>query len=37
MRRLLVEALRADGHNVTEAEDGSKLLERIAELFDRDP
>jgi DNA-binding NtrC family response regulator len=37
MRRILVEALRADGHKVSEAKDGSKLLDRIAEVFDRDP
>jgi CheY-like chemotaxis protein len=37
MRRLVVEALREDGHDVTEAADGGQLLTRIAEVFDRDP
>ena len=36
MRRLVVEALRKDGHEVTEAADGGRLLVRLAELFDRD-
>jgi DNA-binding response OmpR family regulator len=34
---MLVEALRRDGHRVVEAHDGSALLDRIAELFDREP
>lgn len=37
MRRLVVEALRKDGHQVTEAIDGGRLLVHIAEAFDRDP
>jgi CheY-like chemotaxis protein len=37
MRRLVVEALRKDGHDVMEAADGGRLLVRIAEAFDRDP
>jgi CheY-like chemotaxis protein len=37
MRRLVVEALRKDGHEVTEAADGGRLLVRLAEVFDRDP
>lgn len=37
MRRLVVEALRKDGHLVTEAADGGRLLVHIAEAFDRDP
>lgn len=37
MRRLVVEALRKDGHEVTEATDGGRLLVRLAEVFDRDP
>jgi CheY-like chemotaxis protein len=37
MRRLVVEALRKDGHQVTEAADGGRLLVHIAEAFDRDP
>jgi two-component system cell cycle response regulator CpdR len=37
MRRLVVEALRKDGHQVTEATDGGRLLVHIAEAFDRDP
>ena len=37
MRRLVVEVLRKDGHEVTEATDGGRLLVRIAEVFDRDP
>jgi len=37
MRRLVVEALRKDGHQVTEAADGGRLLVQIAEAFDRDP
>jgi len=37
MRRLVVEALRKDGHEVQEAADGGRLLVRIAEAFDRDP
>lgn len=37
MRRLVVEALRKDGHHVTEAADGGRLLVHIAEAFDRDP
>ena len=37
MRRLVVEALRKDGHEVLEAADGGRLLVRLAEAFDRDP
>jgi CheY-like chemotaxis protein len=37
MRRLVVEALRKDGHDVTEATDGGRLLVRLAEVFDCDP
>lgn len=37
MRRLVVEALQKDGHDVTEATDGGRLLVRLAEIFDRDP
>jgi CheY-like chemotaxis protein len=37
MRRLVVEALRKDGHDVAEASDGGRLLVRLAELFDGDP
>ncbi|HTQ48741.1 MAG TPA: response regulator [Polyangiaceae bacterium] len=37
MRRLVVEALRKDGHHVTEVSDGGRLLVQIAEAFDRDP
>jgi len=37
MRRLVVEALRKDGHHVTEAADGGRLLVQIAEAFDLDP
>lgn len=37
MRRLVVEALRKDGHMVDEAHDGGRLLDKIAEVFDCDP
>lgn len=37
MRRLVVEALRKDGHEVQEASDGGRLLVRIAEAFESDP
>jgi len=37
MRRLVVEALRKDGHQVTEASDGGRLLARLAEVLRRDP
>jgi two-component system cell cycle response regulator CpdR len=37
MRRLVVEALRSDGHEVVEADDGGRLLTRLAEVFARDP
>jgi len=37
MRRLVVEALRKDGHDVIEASDGGRMLVRLAELFDKDP
>jgi CheY-like chemotaxis protein len=37
MRRLVVEALRKDGHHVEEAPDGGRLLVKLAEAFDRDP
>ncbi len=36
MRRLVVEALQKDGHQVTEAADGGRLLVRLAEEFDHD-
>jgi CheY-like chemotaxis protein len=34
MRRLVVEALRMDGHDVLEAADGAGMLVRIAAAFD---
>jgi len=37
MRRLVVEALRKDGHDVEEVPDGGRLLVLIAEAFHRDP
>ncbi len=37
MRRLVVEALRKDGHSVAEANDGGALLSRLAETSERDP
>jgi CheY-like chemotaxis protein len=37
MRRLVVDALRKDGHQVTEAPDGGHLLARLAEVFRDDP
>lgn len=37
MRTLVVEALRRDGHKVTEAADGGRLLVCLAECFERDP
>jgi len=37
MRRLVVESLRKDGHEVLEAADGGRMLVRLAEVFDRDP
>jgi two-component system cell cycle response regulator CpdR len=37
MRRLVVEALRKDGHDVLEASDGGRLLVRLAEAFNRNP
>jgi CheY-like chemotaxis protein len=37
MRRLVVEALRKDGHHVEEAADGGRLLVKLAEAFQRDP
>jgi two-component system cell cycle response regulator CpdR len=37
MRRLVVEALRRDGHDVTEAPDGGWLFVRLAEAFHHDP
>lgn len=37
MRRLVVEALRKDGHEVTEATDGGWLLVALAEAFRIDP
>lgn len=37
MRRLVVEALHKDGHEVVEAADGGRLLVRLAETFDRNP
>ena len=36
MRRLVVEALRKDGHDVTEATDGGWLFVRVAEAFHHD-
>jgi len=36
MRRLVVEALRKDGHEVHEAADGGRLLVYLAEAFERD-
>ena len=36
MRRLVVEALRRDGHDVTEAPDGGWLFLRLAEAFHHD-
>jgi CheY-like chemotaxis protein len=37
MRRLVVEALRKDGHDVDEVSDGGRLALRIEELFDVEP
>ena len=37
MRRLVVEALRKDGHDVTAVADGGWLFVRLAEAFHRDP
>ena len=37
MRRLVVEALRKAGHEVTEAADGGRLLLNIIQAFNRDP
>jgi CheY-like chemotaxis protein len=37
MRRLVVEALSKDGHEVIEATDGGRMLVRLAEAFERDP
>ncbi len=37
MRRLVVEALRKDGHDVREAEHGGRLIVYLAEAFGRDP
>ena len=37
MLRLVVDALRGDGHEVIEAPDGGRMLVRLAELFDADP
>jgi two-component system response regulator (stage 0 sporulation protein F) len=37
MRRLVVEALRKDGHLVREATDGAGLLEALADAFGQDP
>jgi len=37
MRRLIVEALRKAGHDVTEASDGGRLLMNIVQAFDRNP
>jgi len=36
MRKLVVEALRRDGHEILEASDGQQMLVRLAELFDQD-
>ena len=35
MRRLLVESLSKDGHDVSEAANGGRLLVRLAEAFGR--
>lgn len=37
MRRLVVEALRKDGNDVTEVADGGAMLARLAEAVDDDP
>ncbi len=37
MRRLVIEALRKDGHEVIEAADGGRMLVRLAEFFESDP
>jgi DNA-binding response OmpR family regulator len=37
MRRLVVEALRKDGHEVLEASDGGRMLVKLAEAYDTDP
>jgi DNA-binding response OmpR family regulator len=37
MRRLVVEALRKDAHEVIEAADGGRMLVRLAEFFETDP
>lgn len=37
MRRLVVEALRKDGHDVTAVADGGWLFVRLAEAFHHDP
>jgi two-component system, response regulator, stage 0 sporulation protein F len=37
MRKLVVEALRRDGHVVVEAADGGKLLVQLAEILHQDP
>ncbi len=36
MRKLVVQALRRDGHEILEASDGEQMLQRLAELFDQD-
>lgn len=36
MRKLVVQALRRDGHEILEASDGEQMLLRLAELFDQD-
>ena len=36
MRKLVVQALRRDGHEILEAGDGEQMLQRLAELFDQD-
>jgi CheY-like chemotaxis protein len=36
MRKLVVQALRRDGHEILEASDGAQMLQRLAELFEGD-
>lgn len=37
MRKLVVQALRRDGHEILEAGDGAQMLVRLAEIFHQDP
>jgi len=37
MRKLVVEALRKDGHEILEASDGAQMLVLLAETFHREP